>query len=395
MVGNEELRGEQPEEIQAAPTLAYHAHLIENASDAIIASDARFVTTAWNRAAEKMYGWSAEEVMGKPTIEILQPEFVDVDRDEVFRRLLEEGHFEGQVIHLRKDGTRIHTEARAVALRDEDGRITGFVSIDRDITERVHAEVALREARTAELSSALEELQVTQRQVIQSSKLAAIGELAAGVAHEINNPLSSVIGFTELLIEQDLPDEALRDLKTIHAEGKRAARIVESLLVFARNNETKREAVDLRTVIERACGLMALDVKRSTIDLRTEVPRSLPPVWGDEQRLVQVLLNLLSNAQQPIAATGRPGVVTVNCSVSDDRVQVRVSDDGPGIPSEVLERIFEPFFTTKEVGEGTGLGLSVCQGIVRQHNGELWAESSAGEGATFYIVLPVGVGAPS
>ena len=125
--------------------LAYQARLVDDVSDAIIASDERFVTTAWNRAAEKMYGWTVEEVIGKPTTEFLQPEFVDVDPDEVFRRLLEEGHFEGEVIHPRKDGTRIHVEARATALRDKDGRITGFVSIDRDITERKRAEATISE----------------------------------------------------------------------------------------------------------------------------------------------------------------------------------------------------------------------------------------------------------
>ena len=125
--------------------LAYQAHLLENVNDAIIASDERFVTTAWNRAAEEMYGWTAEEIIGRPTVDFLEPEFIEVEPDEVLRRLLEEGRFEGEVIHPRKDGTRIHTEARAMALRDKDGRITGFASIDRDITERKRAENELRE----------------------------------------------------------------------------------------------------------------------------------------------------------------------------------------------------------------------------------------------------------
>ena len=147
--------------------------------------------------------------------------------------------------------------------------------------------------------------------------------------------------------------------------------------------------MDLRAVIDRACSLKGYDLRRHSIELRKHLPDSLPLVAGDDQRLIEVMLNLLTNAEQAIAAARRPGVVTVSCGVSDDRVQVRVSDDGPGIPSEVLGRIFEPFFTTKEVGAGTGLGLSVCQSIVRQHGGELWAESGVGAGATFHLDLPI------
>ena len=230
---------------------------------------------------------------------------------------------------------------------------------------------------------------MAQQQLVQSGKLAAIGELAAGVAHEINNPLNSVMGFTQLLMEQDLPPQAMRDLEKIYAEGKRAARIVENLLVFARNSAPEQEAVDVRAVIDRACSLKGYDLRNHSIELRTHVADSLPRVLGDGQRLIEVVLNLLTNAEQAIASTARAGVITVRCEAAEDHIQIIVSDDGPGMPPEVLGRIFEPFFTTKEVGEGTGLGLSVCQGIVRQHQGELWAESELGAGATFHIELPI------
>ena len=242
---------------------------------------------------------------------------------------------------------------------------------------------SLEKARTSE------QLQVAQQQLVQSGKLAAIGELAAGVAHEINNPLNSVMGFTQLLMEQDLPPQAMRDLEKIYAEGKRAARIVENLLVFARNSAPEQEAVDVRAVIDRACSLKGYDLRNHSVELRTHVADSLPRVLGDGQRLIEVVLNLLTNAEQAIASTARAGVITVRCEAAEDHIQIIVSDDGPGMPPEVLGRIFEPFFTTKEVGEGTGLGLSVCQGIVRQHQGELWAESELGAGATFHIELPI------
>ena len=142
-------------------------------------------------------------------------------------------------------------------------------------------------------------------------------------------------------------------------------------------------------MIDRACGLKGYDLRRHSIELRTHLPDTLPLMVGDDQRLIELVLNLLTNAEQAIAATGRAGTITVRCDAADERISISVSDDGPGMSPEVLGRIFEPFFTTKEVGAGTGLGLSVCQGIVRQHQGELWAESELGAGATFHVELPI------
>ena len=142
-------------------------------------------------------------------------------------------------------------------------------------------------------------------------------------------------------------------------------------------------------MIDRACALKSYDLGRHSIELRRHVPDSLPPVAGDEQRLIEVVLNLLTNAEQAIASAEQPGAVTVTCGASDGLVRITVANDGPGIPPEVLGRIFEPFFTTKDVGAGTGLGLSICQGIVREHEGELWAESTLGGETTFHVTLPV------
>ena len=243
--------------------------------------------------------------------------------------------------------------------------------------------------REQERALAHEQLEVVQQRLVESGKLAAIGELAAGVAHEINNPLNSVMGFTQLLMDQDLPPQAQADLEKIYAESQRAARIVQNLLAFARNSEPEPRPVDIRAVIDRACGLKAYDLRMHSIELRTHVADPLPLVAGDDQRLIEVVLNLLTNAEQAMTAAGRGGTITLRCEAAGDHIHLSVSDDGPGIPPEILGRIFEPFFTTKEVGVGTGLGLSVSQGIVRQHQGELWAESDIGAGATFHIELPV------
>ena len=254
---------------------------------------------------------------------------------------------------------------------------------------RAQVEAAERAKAAMELEAALEELCATRQQMVRSGKLAAMGELAAGVAHEINNPLNSVIGFAQLLMDEgELGDQARSDVEKILAEAQRAGQIVHNLLAFAGQSEPERVPVDLCVVIDRACALKSYDLSKHHIELRTEAPSVQTTVRGDEQQLVEVMLNLLANAEQAIARTGRPGVITVGCEAIDQAVLVSVSDDGPGIPPEVIGRIFEPFFTTKEAGEGTGLGLSVSRGIVRQHQGDLWAESTPGGGATFSIRLP-------
>ena len=355
--------------------------LFESAPVGIAVSGESGLILQTNPALEKMLGRSGEELRGL-RLRDLRVGRTTTGGVDAFRRLasgeIDVLRFEQQLAH--SSGAVVSVHITITPVPSQAGPVKRIFRMVEDITERKEAARVLHEAQAERLE--------------RTRHLASIGELAAGVAHEINNPLNSVLGFAQLLMEQDLPPQAESDIEKIYAEGKRAAAIVANLLSFARSPDADREAVDLRTVIERACALKAYDMRRSAVEVHIEVPQSLPPVWGDEQRLVQVVLNILSNAEQAIAAASRPGVVTVSCSVSGGMVQIRVSDDGPGISPEVLGRIFEPFFTTKEVGAGTGLGLSVCQGIVRQHGGELRVESGSGAGATFFIELPVAVGEP-
>ena len=298
------------------------------------------------------------------------------------------------------------------------GRTVGVISVstlkaDHFTPERIRLLTAIADAlgpalerarleeegrrREQERAQASEQLQVAEQQLIQSGKLAAIGLLAAGVAHEINNPLNSVMGFTQLLLEQDLPVPVHRDLEQIYAEGQRAARIVADLLAFATSRKPEHEAVDVHAAVSRAYALKSYDLQRHSIELRMRVPTSLPPILGDEQQIIEVVLNLITNAEQAIAAAKRTGTVTVTVTgeASSASVRISVHDDGPGMAPEILGRIFEPFFTTKDAGVGTGLGLSVCRSIVRQHQGEIWAESIPGAGTTFYVELPVPVTPPT
>lgn len=228
-----------------------------------------------------------------------------------------------------------------------------------------------------------------QEQLIQSEKLSAIGQLIAGVAHELNNPLASVLGFADFLTEAgQLPPNLSEPVRVIQHEAQRAAGIVRNLLTFARRQDQERRRMDIAPILQRTLALL----KNQLIGLKVEphlvIERDLPPILGSPNQLQQVFLNIINNAAQAIASTGKPGTVVVRARPWLDGVAVDISDNGPGIPEEFHARVFEPFFSTKPEGEGTGLGLSICQGIIKEHDGRITLKSAPGRGATFTIELP-------
>ena len=228
-----------------------------------------------------------------------------------------------------------------------------------------------------------------EEQIRESSRLASIGQLAADVAHEINNPLTSVLGYSQLLMAQDLPGPVIADLQRVYREAKRAANVVQNLLLFARRVESQKSYLHIASLLEHAQELKYQDLSASKIRVIMEVSPDIPRTMVDEHQILQVFLNILTNAEQVCSAARGNGRLIIRASAIADKITISFSDDGPGIPAENLNKVFEPFFTTKEVGKGTGLGLSICYGIIRQHGGDLWAESVVGEGATFHIELPV------
>jgi signal transduction histidine kinase len=266
------------------------------------------------------------------------------------------------------------------------------------------AAVALRNARLfadntrlcEEAQQRVRELQATQAQLVQAAKLSAVGQLVSGVAHELNNPLSVVIGYGQLLLSRGVPDGAVRPIEAIIAQGARMAKIVQSLMLFSRQREPQRRRVDLGEVIQQILALRDTQLAVASIRLETELDASVPPVQGDPHQLRQVLLNLVLNAEQAILGSGvgarRSGdCIRVCTGVRADGdhtwVVAQVADNGPGIPADVLPRIFEPFFTTKKIGQGVGLGLSVSYGIAEQHGGRLSVESRPGR-SVFTLELP-------
>lgn len=236
--------------------------------------------------------------------------------------------------------------------------------------------------------------------LLQSEKLAALGQVVAGVAHEINNPLMAITGSSELLLRQaDLPDRARKGLERIMKESVRCGNLVRNLLAFAREHEPVWGPVNLHDVLQEALGLLAYRLRATNVRVIEEYWPDLPVVHGDVHQLQQVFLNLIVNAQQALegqtertlrVATRRIAWTDAAAPAEQPAVQVTLSDTGPGIQPALLSRIFDPFFTTKEPGKGTGLGLSVSHGIVAAHRGRLYVESDEGKGTRFFVELPAG-----
>src|SRR6059058_3265978 len=284
------------------------------------------------------------------------------------------------------------------------GRILGTLSLGRKILDRFEgSEVALLEATADQIGLALdnarlysetrhqlEELRRTQAQLLHAEKLSAVGKLASGVAHEINNPLTTILGQAHLILAHPQATEPVRErARIVTDEAARAARIVQNLLLFARQYPSERRPCSLAAQARRVLELKSYQLQQDNVKVVTEFAPS-PYVLGDENALQQVLLNLVQNAHQAMVQIAGPRVLTVRVWPDGASVCLEVRDTGPGIPEEAMPRIFDPFFTTKPPGEGSGLGLSVSYGIVGQHGGRLYAENRPEGGAMFVVELPTG-----
>jgi|GEM_PF-900079 len=233
------------------------------------------------------------------------------------------------------------------------------------------------------------ELEEAQNQLVQAEKMSVVGQLVSGVAHELNNPLAGVLGYSQLLLRMDLSEEVRRGLDKIESEAERCRRIVQNLLIFARKNKPQKRPVDLNSMLESVLELKAYQFKVDGVRVVRDLQKNLPRTMADASQLQQVLMNIVHNAQQAMGEQKGSAVLTVKTRYQEGRIRLEISDTGPGIAPENLTRIFDPFFTTKEVGQGTGLGLSICYGIIQEHRGRIWAESRLGAGSTFNLEIPV------
>ncbi len=244
---------------------------------------------------------------------------------------------------------------------------------------------------TAELKAREEALHQAQAALVQSEKISAFGQISAGIAHEVKNPLAGILGYTQLSLRKLEKEDPLRkNLEIIEKETRRCKTIIENLMKFARQEKALMEPMDLNQAVEDAIVIVAHQLGINEIALEKDLAPQLPQTHGNANQIQQVLMNLMINAQQ--AMEGQPGVIKITTRHTDTgHIAVQVSDTGPGIPQEIQSKIFEPFFTTKPAGKGTGLGLSVTYGIIKDHKGEVRLESAPGQGTTFVITLPVSV----
>ena len=326
---------------------------VDAITQAICIVDERGIVRRANRVFADLVQLPVTALPGRSWMSLLPPAWASV----VSQALAEPGP------HDIRSGTRDYT---VTAIRMESAEDEAAVLSFEDHTEKRHL----------------------QDQLIQSEKMSAIGQLIAGIAHDLNNPLASVVGFADFLAESgDVPQALAEPLRVIRQEAERAATIVKNLLSFARRQEGERLPQPLQPLLESVLALLRNEMMALKVETALFVEPHIPDIEMNPNQIKQVFVNLLNNAAQAIASTGRPGHITVSAKRWLDGVAVSVADDGPGIPEELLPRVFEPFFTTKTEGEGTGLGLSICQGIIKEHGGRITLESSVGVGATFTVEL--------
>lgn len=327
-----------------------------------------------NRWAEQLTGYTREELLGGDFWDIVHPDQQEEVRERGLAR--QRGEDVASVYELRlrtKTGEDRWALVSTCALEFE-GR-PAALGTAVDITDRKRAEEALRRQAAA---------------LAQTEKLAAMGSLLAGVAHELNNPLAVVVGHTHLL-RRGLEGEQAERATKISSAAERCARIVKNFLALARQRPPERQWVHLNKIVEEALELVGYSLNASGIEVVLDLPAGLPALWADPHQLHQVVVNLIMNAQQALRERP-PGQrrLLLGVGMHDERTAcVEVVDTGPGIPAEIVSRIFEPFFTTRPVGEGTGLGLSLCRGIVESHGGTMRLHTDVGRGTSFRIELPI------
>jgi PAS domain S-box-containing protein len=319
-------------------------------------------------SVERLLGYTDKEAMEMTTRDVLTPESYEKQRNELFRDIKTDISYSTlQLNAIHKDGHILPIEVHASLVYDDEGKPSEIVGVARDITQRKKME----------------------EQLLMQDRLASIGQLTSGLAHELNNPLTSVLSFSSLLYERDLPADVKQDIKTINDEALRMANIVKNLLSFAQKQPQEKAPININDSIKKVLELRAYEHNVNNILVDTRLAADLPLIVGNSSELQQVFFNIVVNAEFFMLDAHGKGTLTVESEKAEKYIKVIFSDDGPGISAEDIKYVFTPFFSTKEVGKGTGLSLSICQGIISEHGGRIWAESEPGKGSTFFVELPI------
>jgi PAS domain S-box-containing protein len=373
---------------------AYTENIMKSLLDTLIVIDPQGAIRSVNKATLDLLEYPEDELLGQPAGKILDDESPLVGPG--FEKVVQEGTIrDDETIYRTKSGEEIPILFSSSAMTDTDGNLVGIVGVGRD----------MRESRLVkELEKANRELKEATMQLVQSEKLSALGELTAGVAHELNQPLNGIKIICQSLL-RDIEKNRLEeedvgnDLTDIVNQVNKMAEIIDHMRIYARHTEGEpNQMVDVNSVIEGPFKLLDQQLKTHNIEVVRELAVDLPKVHGDPIRLEQVLMNLITNARYALDGCGKEnkrieirtykannhGSATENSTVA-----VEVKDNGGGIPDHLREKIFQPFFTTKDPGQGTGLGLSVSSKIIEEHKGRIEVESEVGRGTTFRVILPI------
>jgi PAS domain S-box-containing protein len=388
---------------KANEALKYQAAIIDIVNDAVVATDERFIVTLWNNCAEKIYGWTSQEAIGKPANDLLKTEFLTENALWTFQQLVLNGFVHQEVVHTKKDGIKIVVDAMLSAIKDSNGKITQAVAVFRDITERKHAEEALKQ-RTEQLEKSQKKLEENARQLEayanhmerlaeerakqlrDKERLATIGETAGMVGHDIRNPLQAIVN--EIYLTKDslstLPQstekqDALGSLAFIQEQVDYVNKIVADLQDYARDTKPTLSKVNVEELVNTTFSVLSVP---KNIEVNCNIKEDLE-ITTDPAYLRRILTNLSNNAIQAMPTGGK---ITLTAVEFDDYVELTVSDTGIGVSDEVKDKLFKPLFTTK--ARGQGFGLAVVKKFVEQLDGKITFDSAPSGGTSFFIRLP-------
>lgn len=371
-----DLQAEVAERRRVEETLRQRADLLDLTHDTIFARDMDNVITYWNRGAVDLYGWTKDEAIGKSSHELMQTVF-SVPFEEINETLFRTDRWEGELIHAKRDGTKVVVASRWSLQRDERGEPLAILETNNDITERKRAE---------------EELQKTQAELAHIARVTTMGELTSSIAHEVNQPLAAIVTSGNACLRwlsNDPPniEEARQTVMRVVNDGHRASEVVGRIRAFFRKTTPQRVKININQLIEDVIAMVPSELRRNRVQVRTELANDLPVVAGDHVQLQQVLLNLMINGIEAMSTVNGPRELVIKTrSYESGGVLVAVQDSGVGFSEQSAAQLFNAFFTTKP--QGLGMGLSISRTAIEAYGGRLWATSNDGGGATFQFTLP-------